>query len=150
MLNDMNQISSASKPSNSYTIEQFIALGKNVSVTYDIFSFKELLSNGTEISVLNVINDYMDELSDYIVTVNLSDEEYRKYIYKPKLLCNDVYGNPELYFIIMLINGLVDVKEFTISSIKMLRKDDMNTILSAIYNAEKKYIDDYNTKHGTN
>ena len=141
---------SASKPSNSYTVEQFIALGRGVSITYDAFSYKEILSNGTESSVLNVINDYLTEINDYVVEVHLDNDEYRKYRYKPKLLCNDIYGNPELYYIILLLNGMIDVKEFTLTTVKMLRKDDMNTILSAIYNAERKYIDNYNTSHGTN
>lgn len=142
-------IQSTSKPSNSYTVEQFISLGRGVSVTYDIFSYKELLSNGTEISVLNVINDYMDEIKESIVVVYLDDDEYRKYKYKPKLLCNDIYGNPELYYIILLLNGIIDVKEFDMQYVNMLRKDDMDSFLSAIYNAEKKYIEDYNDQHGT-
>ena len=50
------------KPSESYTMEQFISLGRKVSLTYDRYSFKELLSNGTEISILNVVNDYMLEI----------------------------------------------------------------------------------------
>lgn len=146
---NVSSLQSTSKPSNSYTMEQFIALGRGVSVTYDIFSYKEILSNGTEIGVLNVINDYMIEIKDFIVTVYLDEKEYRKYRYKPKLLCNDIYGNPELYYIILLLNGIIDVKEFDMQYIKMLRKDDMNDILTAIYNAEKKYIDDYNSAHGT-
>lgn len=145
-----NTLQSTSKPSNSYTVEEFIRLGRGVSITYDIFSYKELLSNGTEISVLNVINDYMTEINDYVVTVYLDESECRKYRYKPKLLCNDIYGNPELYYIIMLLNGIIDVKEFDMQYVKMLKKNDMDSILSAIYNAEKKYIEEYNTDHGTN
>ena len=104
---NVSSLQSTSKPSNSYTMEQFIALGRGVSVTYDIFSYKEILSNGTEIGVLNVINDYMTEIKDFIVTVYLDEKEYRKYRYKPKLLCNDIYGNPELYYIILLLNGIL-------------------------------------------
>lgn len=142
-------ITSASKPSNSYTMEQFIALGRGVSVTYDSYSYKELLSNGTEISVLNVINDYMPELKDMALNVTLSDDEYRKYKYKPRLLCYDIYGNTEVYYIILLLNGIIDIKEFDFRTLKMLKKDDMENALSAIYNAEKKYIDKYNSTHGT-
>lgn len=143
-------ITSASKPSNSYTMEQFISLGRGVSVTYDSYSYKELLSNGTEISVLNVINDYMPELKDMALNVTFSDDEYRKYKYKPRLLCYDIYGNTEVYYIILLLNGIIDIKEFDFHTVKMLKKDDMENALSAIYNAEKKYIDKYNSTHNTN
>ena len=76
--------------------------------------------------------------------VELSKEEQNAYFYKPKLLCYDIYGNPELYFIILLINDIADVKEFTKSSIKMLKKEHMNTLISYIYNAEKNAMDEHN------
>ena len=140
---------SASKPSNSYTVEQFIALGRGVSITYDAFSYKEILSNGTESSVLNVINDYLTEINDYVVEVHLDNDEYRKYRYKPKLLCNDIYGNPELYFIILLINDMADVKEFNKRTFKMLSRDNMSLLTSYIYNAEYRAIDAYNTQYSS-
>ena len=31
----------------TYTMQQFIALGKYVTISYDKFSYKDLLSNGT-------------------------------------------------------------------------------------------------------
>ena len=68
------------------------------------------------------------------------------YYYKPKLLCYDVYGNPELYYIILLMNDIADVKEFTKPVIKMLKNDHMNTLLGYIYNAEKNAINNYNKK----
>ena len=71
------------KPSESYTMEQFISLGRKVSLTYDRYSFKELLSNGTEISILNVVNDYMREIKENSLLVKFSENEYRKYRFKP-------------------------------------------------------------------
>lgn len=139
----------ANKISQSYTMEQFIALGKAVSVTYDKYSFKEILSNGTEISILNVVNDYMREIKEECVTVKLSDTEAKKYRYKPKLLCYDVYGAQEVYFVILLINGIIDVKEFDFTTLLMPTKDKLNQYLSDIYNAEYRYIKDYNGTHGT-
>lgn len=136
-------------PSQSYTMEQFIALGKAVVLTYDKYSFKEILSNGTEISILNVVNDYIREMKESSLLIRFSEDEYRKYRYKPKLLCTDVYGSPELYYVILLINGIIDVKEFDYKSLYMPTKDALNTFMSAIYNAEYKYIRDYNGAHGT-
>ena len=134
----------------TYTLSQFIAAGKMNTVDYDAFSYKEMLSNGTEVAVLNVINDYMTELQEVAVNVKLSTEEYLKYRYKPKLLCRDVYGNAEVYFVILLLNGRIDVKDFDVTELKMLSVADMNTYLTLIFNAESKWIREYNTEHNTN
>ena len=133
----------------TYTLADFIASGKMNTVDYDQFSYKDLVSNGTEVSILNVVNDYMREIKDVAVKVELSTQEYLKYRYKPKLLCRDVYGNGEVYYVIMLLNGRIDVKDFDIHELLVLRKADMNTLLTQIYNAEYKWMQEYNTEHGT-
>lgn len=133
----------------TYTLSEFIKAGKMNTIDYDAFSYKESASNGTEVSVLNVVNDYMPEIKDYAVRVQLSTEEYLKYRYKPKLLCRDVYGNGEVYYVIMLINGRIDVKDFDTSELLMLKVADMNNLLTLIYNAEYKWMSEYNSAHGT-
>ena len=146
----MNKSSNTYLPENTYTLEEFIKAGRSVTISYDALSFKEVLSNGTEISILNVVNDFLDDIRQYQVTVLLDDKQYEKYRFKPKLLCHDVYGNPELYYIILLMNYTADVKEFDFKKIKMLNTTAMNTLMSYIYNAEKSQIDKYNTDHNTN
>lgn len=136
-------------PENTYTLEGFIAAGRSITISYDSLSYKERLSNGTEISILNVINDYLPELRELESTVLLDEEQYRKYRFKPKLLCHDVYGNPELYYIILLLNRIIDVKDFDLKKVKMIRVDALNTVLSHIYNAEKNDISAYNSAHDT-
>lgn len=133
-------------PKNTTTIEEFIEAGKGTKLAYFDLSFADKLSNGNWISVLNVVNDYMDELRNASPIVELTTEEQVKYYYKPKLLCADVYGTPEIYFLILLINDMADVKEFTKPRIKMLRTDHLNEILSSIYNAERAAINRYNNK----
>ena len=133
----------------TYTLADFIASGKMNTVDYDQFSYKDLVSNGTEVSILNVVNDYMREIKDVAVKVELSTQEYLKYRYKPKLLCRDVYSNGEVYYVIMLLNGRIDVKDFDVHELLMLRKADMNTLLTQIYNDEYKWMQEYNTEHGT-
>lgn len=128
------------------TIEQFIKSEKDVSMTYQKLSFVDTMEDGTEGTTFNVIHDYIDELLDSCINVKLSETEQNAYLYKPKLLCYDIYGNPELYYIILLLNDMADVKEFTKSTIKMLKKNDMSTLLSYIYNAEREALDEYNYK----
>ena len=134
-------------PANTTTIEEFISSGKTVSLTYKTFSFLEIMSNGTQVSVLDVVNDYLPELKNAAVPIKLTEEQMRKYLYKPKLLCYDVYNNPELYFIILLINDIADVKEFNKNIVYMLRKEHMSLITSYIYNAEYQTIESYNSNY---
>lgn len=134
-------------PINTTTIEEFIKSGKDGSLTYQTFSFIETMSNGTEVSLYDTVSDYITELRSASVLVKLTDEQYRKYCYKPKLLCYDIYGNPELYFIILLMNDIADVKEFNKKTIYMLPKKYMTLLTSSIYNSEKKAIDSYNSQY---
>ena len=131
-------------PQNTTTIEDFVASGNSISISYQNLSFLRTLDNGTSLSILNVIADYIDEISNVCVNVSLNQAQQFKYFYKPKLLCHDIYGNPELYYIILLINDMADVKEFTKPVIKMPRRTHMNDIISMIYNANKEAIDDFN------
>ena len=133
-------------PQETTTIEEFIESGSGITITYPNLSFTEIMSNNTQVSVHNVISDYLQELRNACVNVSLNQNQQFMYFYKPKLLCYDVYGNPELYFIILLINDMADVKEFTKPVVKMLRKSHMSELLTLIYNAEKKAIDNYNNK----
>lgn len=134
-------------PINTTTIEELIASGKDNSLTYQTFSFIETMSNGTKVSLFDTINDYLSELKAASVLVKFDDDQYRKYCYKPKLLCYDIYGNPELYFIILLMNDMADVKEFNKKTAYMLPKNYMSILTSYIYNSEKSAIDSYNTKY---
>ena len=93
-------------PQNTTTIEDFIDSGRGITLSYFNLSFADMMSNGTWVSVLNVVSDYIEELKSVCVNVELTQEQQMAYFYKPKLLCYDVYGNPELYYIILLLNEI--------------------------------------------
>lgn len=136
-----------SSPQETTTIEEFIESGKSISIDYMDLSFVDKMSNGTWVTVFNVVNDYLEELKMACVTVELTEAQQWAYFYKPKVLCYDIYGNPELYFIILLLNDIADVKEFTKTRLKMLRKDHMSSLISHIFNSESRAIDTYNNKN---
>ena len=74
------------------------------------------------------------------MTIKLNTDQLFKYMYKPKLLCHDIYGNGELAFIIMEINDICNIKEFTKDTLLMPTKDNMNLITSRIFNSDKDDI----------
>ena len=132
------------QPKDTYTLEQYANSGKNVTISYNNLSYRELINSNLIVPIFNVLDDYIDDLKRIAVTVQLTDDQYYNYMYKPKLLSQDIYGNTELYIVILRLNGMCDMKEFNKKKLKMLTIDNMNEALTLIYNTEKKYIDQYN------
>ena len=134
-------------PAKTSTIEEFISFKNDTEISYNNFSFRDKYDN-IEYSIKNIIDDYIDELMELTIDVNMSENEYLKYRYKPKLLAEYVYGNPELDFIILRINGVCNMKEFDMKNIKLVKDDDLDEFLTAIFNANKEDIDIYNSNSG--
>lgn len=141
-----------SKVENTYTIDQFIELGKSIGdIDYNKFSIlSDRIDTNNDYSIIvalkNVIYDYEEELKKLSCTVELTIEELQKYRYKPKLLSYDLYGTVELYFIILFLNGTCDIKEFDRRTIKLITKSKLFELLESIYNAETDYINSNRTK----
>lgn len=127
------------KPEESTTLSNFISLGKESNISYNRYSLLQKIGDNTYIPIQNIIHDYEYELKSYMVEVELSNEEYLKYKFKPRLLAYDVYGDSELYFIILALNNIADIKEFDLKKLNMLMKNDLS-IINKIYLAEYKYI----------
>lgn len=128
------------------TLAEFISYSNSTKISYNNLSFIDILDD-IKFPIVNIIDDYVDEIKDKSFDVTLSDKEYLKYKYRPKLLANDIYGNGEYYFIILAINGICNVKEFTMKTLKLLRRDDLVDVVTRIYNAEKNNIEIYNSKN---
>ena len=122
------------------SIEDFINSKQEVYMSYDFMTLYDKIENGIFASY-NVLNDYLDDIKNLAVEVTLSDEMFRKYEYKPKLLCYDIYGYKELYFIILVINEMISAKDFRKKKIKMLYVEDMNNLITHLIKAEKDLKD---------
>lgn len=127
------------------TVEQFIDMINSNPIDYQKLSYVDKIGN-INFPSRNVISDYLPELKAVATKIKLSDNEMIKYKYRPKLLAGDVYNNQELYYIILLLNGMADVREFDKKEILMIAPSQMSDCLSYIYNAEKKSIDTYNNQ----
>lgn len=137
-------------PLKAHKLSEFIVAGKTLTEKYQYFDFSFIESiDGTEFIVKNIIDDYMDELKDISIEVQLSNEEKQKYLYNPKLLAYDLYGSTTLYWIILRLNNMINAHEFNLekSSIFLLRKSDIVSSLQSIYNSEKSALNTYNSRH---
>ena len=131
--------------SKEVTLEDFAASKPSNKLSYyDLSLLQKSNGNNIEFSIYNVISDYMADINAVTVDIVLTEEEYMKYRYKPKLLANKVYGNPELFFIILLVNGIWSVKDFNYRKIKLVKRKDLSAMLSSINSSERSFLDTYN------
>ena len=144
------------KPSETYTIDQFIACQSDTEMNYNNLSFidtisYEFMNQKINYSTYNAISDYLEEIRDeYCLSVTLTDKDLIKYIYRPKLLCHAVYGNGELAFIILLINDMYSVKQFTKTTLLLPSKANMSQICKYLFNANTQAIKNYNKNNSIN
>lgn len=100
--------------------------------------------NNIEYDVFNVVSDYMNELKAMAKEVELTETEYYTYRYRPKILAHYLYGNSELYFIILWLNDMWSAKDFNIKKIKLIKNSDLAQALSSINASERSFIKAYN------
>ena len=133
------------KPELTYTLDQFIACQSDTTFCYNNLSFIDQIDN-IKYNIYNVASDYIDEIiENYCKTIVLSDDELAKYKYRPKLLCYDIYGSQELYYLILILNDICSVKDFTKNKLILPTKDNMPVITKAIMNANRADIQKYNS-----
>lgn len=133
-------------PNKTFTVEEFITFKDVDSISYNNLSFRDRYDY-ISYPIKNIIDDYSEELMELVQDVTMSEVEYIKYRYKPRLLANDIYGNPDLDFIILYINGMCNMKDFDSKTIKLIKLNELDDFLTSIFNANKEYIDLYNSIH---
>lgn len=133
-------------PNKTATIEGFISFKDTDNISYNNLSFRERYDN-ISFPIKNIVDDYIDELMELTTEVTMNETEFIKYRYRPRLLANDIYENPELDFIILAINHICNVKDFDSPTIKLIKVDDLEEFLTAIFNANKPDIDIYNSEY---
>ena len=136
-----------SDPALTYKLSQFIKVGRQApTLSYTDFSYRET-HKGISYVIKNVLNDYLPELKKLARKVLLSDKEYEKYKYKPKLLSYDLYGTTEYYIYLLMINDMCNIYEFDSKKLLIITKSTLNLALSSIYRSEKANIIQFNNSH---
>ena len=133
------------KSDETITVQDFIAMRNSDEITYYNFSIVEYL-NGYDMFITNVLYDYEEELRDLSVFIKLTDVERIRYKYKPYLFAYDLYGTREMAFIIMMLNGIIDPKEFDYNKIRVLRYNELTTIINRIGAINEDYINKNKSK----
>ena len=125
----------------TYTLSDFIKQKTSDELTYRNLSIL-VKSHGLEVLDHNLLSDYLNDIEPYVVNMEFEDPvQQNKYKYAPDLLAYDVYGSVQLDFVILLLNDMIDYKEFDLSVVRMLRSTDLFNIFNIIYNKNADYID---------
>lgn len=139
--------SSTTNPALTYTLSDFIRVGRHApTISYTDLSYRETHDNISYV-VKNVLNDYLPELKGMAKKILLSDKEYEKYKYKPKLLSYDIYGTTEYYIYILMVNDMCNIYEFDNKKLLLIPKTSLNNALKSIYRSEKADLMEFNNKH---
>lgn len=137
------------KTTDTHTLSEFIDIGNNNhEINYLDITFNEN-RDGLEFIVKVLLDDYIDNLLDMTVDVDVSSEEVQKYKYNPKMLSYDLYGSTSFFYVILRLNNLCNIHDFTISSkkLKLLPKTIMSKVVSLIYSDNKNAIEAFNNYH---
>lgn len=127
------------------TIQDLIGLKVSHSlVDYSNLSFKMTAQHCITIPFQNLVTStFSKELNALAVDVSLTDEEYYKYRFKPKLLSFDIYGYTELFYIIDFLNGIYNIKDFDKKNLRLVPKDELYEFLSLVRQADLDNIEYY-------
>lgn len=135
---------------DTHTLQEFIALNGSLPNRFDHRSFCMIEKrDGVDYPIHNVLDDYLPELKERAMTITLTSQERDRYIYNPKLLSYRIYGTTLWYHIILRLNNLCNIHEFTIPTNKLLLVPTatLQEALGNIYSSNKVAIKSYNTKH---
>ena len=127
------------------TVSEQIKKGNSIELNIANFHTKDVLNTTNDkivVNTLSILNNYMYFLKQYITEIKLDINEIQKYAYKPKLLCYDIYNTIEYYDLILRVNNMDSVMDFSPENIKTLKVfgGDISGFLNEVKIKEKNAI----------
>lgn len=127
------------------TIQSVIEEGLELKLTIKDLAFKEIIENSSGekfvVNMFNLYEKYYELLLEHATIVVLTDEEYGKYRYNPRLLSKDLYGTPELHYMLLRLNYVYSIINFDFREVRVFRTN-ITTLLNEIMVMESEdYID---------
>lgn len=114
------------------TISELVDYSKSLNISHSKIHIKgKFVDNNGNSIIMNyesLLNKYRDFLGKIIITRTLTDAEYAKYKFQPKLMSFELYGTTELWSSILSINNLTSASEFTMQKLKLFTYDIFDVI----------------------
>lgn len=120
-----------------YMLKDLLEEGELSELSINNVTVTETVCNKL-IPIKNLMYDYIDIIKNGSVLVELSDDEMDMYRYSPKKLSYALYGTVEMYFILLMLNGMYSITQFNKKKIWVFDKRN-NHILDKIYQNIREY-----------
>lgn len=128
---------------NEHTLSGWIRAWQNETNNVAHFMMKTAISDGTFMTTLmdeTVLGKYTDDLAPYLVQTVLTAKERQFYAFNPRLLAYDLYGIPELWYLILYANECMSLLDFDLPVIKFYHVGVL-TMLTSIRELQRPYLD---------
>jgi hypothetical protein len=123
------------------TIKELINNGKHSTLNTDELSLKTIVTNSLNekfvVNISCVFEKYYELLTDHAVTVILTNEEYLRYRFKPRMLSKDLYGTYDLHYLLLKLNNITSVIYFDFTELKVF-KPEIISLLNEIQILEEE------------
>lgn len=130
---------------NKSTIREVIEAGLELKMTANDLCFKEVVTNSSgEMFIINMYNlfeKYYELLLEHTSIVVLSEEEYNRYRFNPKLLSRDLYGNQELYYLLLRLNYIYSIINFDFKELRVFNTNIVSLLNEIMVMESEDYID---------
>lgn len=101
-------------------------LKDNDYLRFDTGFIKEMNNN-------HIVDIFRDIIEREKIKVTFGETERRKYMYKPKSLSDELYGTPDLYFIILKMNNLTHPGELDLKNpIYVMEPNNVTELIGSI------------------
>ena len=116
-------------------IGDFAEYEKTLDISHSgLFKKAAVDSDGIKLIInsTSIVDRYYYYILKECFTYTLTEKEYMRYRYRPKLFCLNAYGTTELWSLLLKVNNWVSVSEFNSRTVKMFKEsilDVLNEIL---------------------
>lgn len=124
------------------TIQDQIARGNAQKISNASVNYQKVLASSGDKLVINfesILTDYRYFLDKHIQEIDLDENLYMKYRFKPKTLSYDLYGTIEYAGLLLSLNNVVSVSEFDFRKVKIY-DNEIKSFLNEVLNKEKTKI----------
>ena len=127
------------------TIKELIEVGKQATLTTEDLSLKTVVTNSlNEKFVINmnaVFDKYYELLTAHTAIVTLSEDEYMRYRFKPRLLSKDLYGTYDLHYLLLKLNHITSVIYFDFTEVRVFKPNVIKLLNEIQIIEEENYIE---------
>ena len=130
-------------PNGLSTINDIIEYGKSLTISQETLAFpvkiKTKSNNHIILNYETIYTDYLDQLQEYLSDYTMSDEEFIRYKYQPKLFCYEKYGTMDVAYLLLRLNNMGSNIEFKKKKIKIFDERLFDILLEIQIMEDDKY-----------